>query len=86
MAEQGKSNKFFCKQCGVRLFIAKGVATYVCLACNFENNVQERLTSDRSRKDSLSSIIKYEGGNEILVWKHPIEDFNMRSQLIVHES
>ena len=31
-------------------------------------------------------VIKYEGGNEILVWKHPREDFNTDAQLIVHES
>ena len=27
-----------------------------------------------------------EGDNETLIWKHPIEDFNFGSQLIVHES
>ena len=34
----------------------------------------------------IADVIKYEGDNETLVWKHPIEDFNMGSQLIVHES
>lgn len=31
-------------------------------------------------------VIKYEGGNDVLVWKFPGEDFNTLSQLIVHES
>lgn len=31
-------------------------------------------------------VIKYEGGNDVMVWKHPAEDFNTLSQLIVHES
>ncbi len=31
-------------------------------------------------------MIKYEGDGDTLVWKHPIEDFNLGSQLIVHES
>jgi len=35
---------------------------------------------------NLISVIKYEGPNDVFVWKHPIEDFNMGSQLIVHES
>ncbi len=35
---------------------------------------------------SISSIIKYEGDNSTFVWKHPCEDFNTTSQLIVHES
>ncbi len=37
-------------------------------------------------KDELASIIKYEGNNTTFIWKHPIEDFNYGSQLIVHES
>jgi len=35
---------------------------------------------------NLASIIKYEGNDEMLVWKHPVTDFNYGSQLIVHES
>ena len=34
----------------------------------------------------ISKIIKYEGDNSTFVWKHPTEDFNTTSQLIVHES
>lgn len=34
----------------------------------------------------IASIIKYEGDNSALVWKHPEEDFNCLTQLIVHES
>lgn len=34
----------------------------------------------------IADIIKYEGDNRTFVWKHPCEDFNTRSQLIVHES
>ena len=35
---------------------------------------------------NLVQIIKYEGDNTTFVWKHPCEDFNTSSQLIVHES
>lgn len=35
---------------------------------------------------ALEQIIKYEGDNTTFVWKHPCEDFNTGSQLIVHES
>lgn len=34
----------------------------------------------------LIDVIKYEGDNDTLVYKYPIEDFNIGSQLIVHES
>ena len=34
----------------------------------------------------IFDIIKYEGANDVFVWKFPGEDFNTLSQLIVHES
>ena len=35
---------------------------------------------------ALVDIIKYEGDNSTFIWKHPCEDFNTTTQLIVHES
>ena len=35
---------------------------------------------------AIASVIKYEGDNSTFIWKHPCEDFNTSSQLIVHES
>ena len=34
----------------------------------------------------IQQVIKYEGDNSTFIWKHPAEDFNTNSQLIVHES
>ncbi len=34
----------------------------------------------------IIDVIKYEGDNSTFIWKHPAEDFNILSQLIVHES
>ncbi|MCI8550590.1 MAG: SPFH domain-containing protein [Lachnospiraceae bacterium] len=34
----------------------------------------------------ITEIIKYEGDNSTFIWKHPSEDFNSLTQLIVHES
>lgn len=34
----------------------------------------------------ITDVIKYEGDNSTFVWKHPCEDFNTNSQLIVHET
>ena len=33
-----------------------------------------------------AQVIKYEGDNATFIWKHPTEDFNIGTQLIVHES
>ena len=35
---------------------------------------------------SIAEVIKYEGDNSTFIWKHPSEDFNSLTQLIVHES
>lgn len=34
----------------------------------------------------IVDLIKYEGDNNVFIWKYPGEDFNTLSQLIVHES
>lgn len=34
----------------------------------------------------IAKVIKYEGDNNTFIWKHPSEDFNSMTQLIVHES
>lgn len=34
----------------------------------------------------IADIIKYEGDNSTFIWKHPCEDFNSLTQLVVHES
>ncbi len=36
--------------------------------------------------NKIADIIKYEGDNSTFIWKHPCEDFNTLTQLIVHES
>lgn len=36
--------------------------------------------------EKIAEVIKYEGDNSTFVWKHPCEDFNSLTQLIVHES
>lgn len=86
IGDKTKLAEFSCGQCGVRLQTTKGATKYVCPVCDFENNIEERLMSEKIQRDGLASIIKYEGDGDTLVWKHPIEDFNFGSQLIVHES
>lgn len=86
MAERQKTEEFSCAQCGVKLITTRSASTYTCPVCDYVNDVQERLMSEKIKKDGLASVIKYEGDNNTFVWKHPIEDFNYGSQLIVHES
>ncbi len=86
LADQEKTVQFNCAQCGIKLSAIKGATTYTCPVCDHVNDVVELLKIQEIKKEGIASIIKYEGDADTLVWKHPVEDFNLGSQLIVHES
>ncbi len=77
---------FYCPSCSCKLTAEKNATTYECPLCETVIDVQSRLRKEEIKNKGLASVIKYEGGNDVFVWKHPIEDFNLGSQLIVHES
>ena len=78
--------EFTCPSCSCKLSADKSAVSYVCPLCDTVIDVQERIEKEAVKNQGLASVIKYEGGNDTFVWKHPIEDFNLGSQLIVHES
>lgn len=78
--------EFSCPSCSCKLSADKNAAQYTCPLCDTVIDVQERIAKEKVKNQGLASVIKYEGGNNVFVWKHPIEDFNLGSQLIVHES
>ena len=86
LAQQSSLVEFACAQCGVQLSASKTAETCTCPVCDCVNNVAERVKAEEIRRNDLASVIKYEGDNDTFIWKHPIEDFNYGSQLIVHES
>ena len=75
-----------CPSCACELIVDKNAAHYECPLCETKIDVQAEIKKQEIKKDGLVSVIKYEGPNDVFVWKHPIEDFNLGSQLIVHES
>lgn len=78
---------FTCEQCGVSLLANKSTSEpFICPICDFPNDVQKRISQENIKNSGKASTIKYEGDNSTFIWKHPVEDFNLGSQLIVHES
>lgn len=75
-----------CPSCSCKLNVDKNAASYSCPLCETKIDVQKEYNKQQIKNQGLASVIKYEGGNDVFVWKHPIEDFNLGSQLIVHES
>ena len=88
ITEASKSNFVFinCPSCACKLQVSKNAKTYQCPLCKENIDVQKQIIKDEIMGNGIASVIKYEGPNNVLVWKHPIEDFNLGSQLIVHES
>ncbi|MCH5180477.1 MAG: SPFH domain-containing protein [Erysipelotrichales bacterium] len=78
--------KFHCPTCACELTADKNASSYTCPLCNTKIDVQEQIKKEEIKKNGLISVIKYEGESDALIWKHPLEDFNLGSQLIVHES
>lgn len=75
-----------CPQCACSIEVDQTKDTYRCPICDYELDVKKELAKAKLVSDTGVSVIQYEGDNSTFVWKHPIEDFNLGSQLIVHES
>lgn len=88
ITDASKSNfvNIMCPSCSCELHTSKNAVSYTCPLCQKKINVQEEIAKKVLKEKGLASVIKYEGPNDVFVWKHPIEDFNLGSQLIVHDS
>ncbi len=88
VTEESKINYAYisCPSCACELQVSKNAKLYECPLCKEQIDVQATIAKESLKSKGLASIIKYEGPNNVLVWKHPIEDFNLGSQLIVHDS
>lgn len=75
-----------CPQCACAITVDKNSEHEICPICDAEIDVKKLLLKEKLTSDMGVSVIQYEGDNSVFVWKHPIEDFNMGSQLIVHEA
>lgn len=76
--------KLTCPACKIELTADKSAKLYTCPQCKTVIDVQARLAQERS--SGKSSVIKWDMGmNDIFVYRHPVENFNIGSQLIVTE-
>ena len=75
-----------CPQCSCTVEVSKNSETFPCPICNCEIEVQKELAKSEAKSDFKASVIEYQGDNDTFVWKHPVEDFNYGSTLIVRES
>lgn len=81
-----KMKNINCPQCACSIEVDSTLTQHNCPICDCVIDVQKELKKAELVSDTGISVIQYEGDNSTFVWKHPIEDFNMGSQLVVHES
>lgn len=76
-----------CPQCSCAVEVdTKAPNNPTCPICDAGIDLKKIQLKEKLVDDTHISVIQYEGDNSTFVWKHPIEDFNSGSQLIVHES
>lgn len=75
-----------CPTCGCKQLAPEGVEQFNCRLCGTFMTVTNRVAVSEIKNEGVISVIKYEGNNDVFVWKHPVEDFNLGTQLIVHET
>lgn len=85
-ADKSALVKLTCPSCACEVMVDKNAAEYTCTLCGTTFDVQRRIAQEDVKNKGLVSVIKWEANNDIFVWKHPIEDFNLGSQLIVHQT
>ncbi len=77
---------FTCPSCAAPQTANKNAETHTCTLCGTVIDVKKRLAQEEHKKSGNASVIKWETSNDVFVWKHPIEDFTLGSQLIVNAS
>lgn len=76
--------KLTCPACKAALTADKNAKTYICPQCKNVIDVQARLQQEKN--SGKTSVIKWDMGmNDIFIYRHPVENFNIGSQLIVTE-
>lgn len=75
-----------CPQCSCLIDVDKTKENAECPLCDKIFNIKEIMLKEELVSNSGISVIEYMGDNNTFIWKHPIEDFNYGSQLIVRES
>ena len=76
--------KITCPSCKAKLTTDKSAKIYTCPQCKTLIDVQARVMQEQNT--GQTSVIKWDMGiNDIFVYRHPVENFNIGSQLIVSE-
>ena len=81
---EGKLVEISCPACKTILSTDKNAKTFVCPQCKIVIDVQSRIAQINSSK--TAQVVKWDMGmNDIFIYRHPVENFKLGSQLVVTE-
>ena len=85
VAEKFAFVELICPNCSSKQKVNKNNATHVCSICGHEADVKKWISHTKLKESGNASVIKWDGSEDLLIFKHPIEEFNKGSQLIVKQ-
>lgn len=81
--KSGKQEEITCPSCGKLLPVDANATTCTCPQCKSSIDVQARLSQKESGE--TAKVIKWDGAESVMIYRHPVENFKLGSQLIVKE-
>ena len=82
--KSGEQEEITCPSCHMHMNVDKNAKTCTCPQCKSVIDVQSRLAQKESSK--TAQVINWEGEKDVFIYRHPMENFKLGSQLIVNES
>ena len=80
------SKELRCPSCGGIIIYKWSDRSAICPICNMRVDIRQMEAVQAVAGHDKVNVLKYEGGSDVIVWKHPIQNIKYGSQLIVQES
>lgn len=84
--EDYKLCEVVCPTCSCHIVANKNEKVTTCPICETSIDIETRLREQQYIEQSHPTLLKCEASGDVLIWKHPLEDFALGSQIIVNES
>lgn len=74
-----------CPECATMMKVNKKSFSHTCTICGKTFDTTKLLAQVKLQESGTASVVSWEGSQDVIIYKHPIESFNAGSQLIVKQ-
>ena len=82
--EEPRFTEVPCPKCGVKMRIGHGEGPCTCQLCGHVFDAKSVLRKEEASVNQDACVIRCGGDEQTLIWKHPLDRFPFKSQLIVN--